>query len=82
MDSVEGGSFIFGRYFLAPEALTRAPKVRASRGVWRHAPLQISCILASFLRWDAFSLPVNVSSLESNFHSKKILKCSEMSVCI
>ena len=38
VDSVEGGSFMFGRYFLAPEALTRAPKARASRGVWGHAP--------------------------------------------
>ena len=39
-----------------------------------------SAILTSFLRWDAFSF--NVSSSERNFHSKKILKCSEMSVCI
>ena len=29
----------------------------------------ISCILTSFLRWDAFSF--NISSSESNYHSKK-----------
>ena len=34
----------------------------------------ISYILASFLRWDALSF--NISSSESNFQSKKILKCS------
>ena len=28
----------------------------------------ISCILTSFLRWDAFSF--NISSSEANFHSK------------
>ena len=63
---------------------------RASRGVWGH-PLQeilqiqvpssaIFCILTSFLRWDAFSF--NISFLKSNFASKKILQCSEMSACI
>ena len=94
MDSVEGGSFICWEVFLTPEALTRALKAQASRGVWGRAlpppPPQeiwqiyvlssaISWILMSFLRWHAFSL--NISSSESNCHSKKILKCSEMSVC-
>ena len=37
MDSVEGGSFIFWEVFLSPEALTRAPKTRISRGVFGHA---------------------------------------------
>ena len=37
MDSVEGGSFICWEVFLAPEALTRAPKAQASSGVWGRA---------------------------------------------
>ena len=78
MDSVDGGSFICWEVFLAPEALTRALKVRASRGrvplpleIWQIYVLSsaISCILTLFLRWDAFSL--NISSSESNCHSKK-----------
>ena len=43
MDSVEGVLSCFGRYFLAPEALTRAPKARSSRsgGMHPHEILQI-----------------------------------------
>ena len=37
MDSIERGSFIFWEVFLSPEALTRAPKARTSRGVLGHA---------------------------------------------
>ena len=38
---LRGALLCFGRYFLAPEALTRAPRARASRGVWGHAPHEI-----------------------------------------
>ena len=38
---LRGVLLCFGRYFLAPEALTRAPKAQASRGVWGHAPHEI-----------------------------------------
>ena len=45
MDYVEGGGgggggfcYLFGSYFLALEAQTRAPKARASMGCLGHAP--------------------------------------------
>ena len=78
------GFFFFGRYVLAPEALTRARKARALAGLGacpslpqeilqiKVLPSAISCILTSLLRWDAFSF--NISFSESNFHSKKMFR--------
>ena len=69
MDSVEGGFFYVLGGILAPEALARVPKERAS-GESSCLPSQkilqiwflssaISCILTSFLRWGAFSSTLN-----------------------
>ena len=59
MESVEGGSFIVWRYFFALEARTRAPMVRASRGVWGHAPpgnfANLGSLKRHFLHFDIIS---------------------------
>ena len=71
-----GGVFIFSEVFLAPEALTRLAKARASRWVFVHALPEnfanLGSVKCHFLHFDiisgvgAFSL--NISSSESNFH--------------
>ena len=90
VDSVEGGLFYFLEVFFyrwgwggggggvgGGRGLGHAPQESLQMKVLSNA---IFCILTSFLRWDAFSF--NISSSKSNSHSKKILKCLEMSVCI
>ena len=65
MDSVDGRFFFVLGGILAPEALARVPKERASVGssclpsqkilqIWVLSSA-ISCIFTSFLRWGAFS---------------------------
>ena len=56
---LRGVLLCFGRYFLAPEALTRAPKARASRGVWGHALpwnfANLGSLKCHFLHFDIIS---------------------------
>ena len=89
MDSVEGGSFICWEVFLAPEALTRALKARASRGggggggIWQIYVLSsaISCILTSDHFRGGMHCSLILALRKVIVILKTILKCSEMSVC-
>ena len=56
---LRGVLLFFGRYFLALETLTRAPKARVFRGFWGHAPPENFANLGSlkchFLHFDIIS---------------------------
>ena len=81
----------FGSYFLAGANTSANKKARASRGVWGHASpgnfANLGSLKCHFLHFDI------ISEVGMHFHSilalpkviiilKRILKCSEMSVCI